>query len=1273
MNFPSSTCPRAAQAVEPAGSPASQAQRHTGGPPRREGGVALVITLILLSVVTFLAVAFLFLSRRERGAVTTSVDQTTSRLAAEAAVEHAKATVLAPIIATTNGFSYDLTVSRNFINPLGFVRLSASPTNVNYDYLASEADLEQNIANLFYNPRPPVFIADRRSGLTDFRYYVDLNRNGRFDTNGMIPVIDSNGQPVTMTTTNGPLVVSNFFVGDPEWIGVLERPDRPHSSSNRFVSRFSYIVVPSGKTLDLNAIHNQVKMVNPVQDGFSRNMGVGTWELNLASFLVDLNPNLWNFGATYQYNTNSLVSSTGPAFQDACDLLRFRYNYNWQNLRSVNQLFGGTGTTAFLNDMADGYGRGPLMTGLALPSNDPDGPPNNNVTLGWPGSDTTNHFFTTQDLFDPNKSSVDFVTRLLLAGTGTNSNDRYTYYSLLSQLGTDTGTEPPKMHLNYANVAGRYVIPDAQTNFVSWQPEQFFTNAADRLLQLTFSSPTDNVTMFGIPYITITNIPVVVSNQFVYSASLHHVFQLAANIYDASTPSNYPSVFRPSFRRQPNGDIYIATWVEDGAGSNYLSKPLDMTVAADRAQVGNVPNQNIYGVPWVIGAKKGFPNFNEFAMQSIADITRKLQVTRRTTVTPPTATNQMFVVGISNVFAFEAWNSYLTNYPNALDLTVANDMNIGFAFTNDAALDPRGGNGVISVTLGAFTNIAAGSWSGRGPSLVNAATNSFLVPLQTNFSYLADSIFRSAPGSTPNFSLSTNGPNLLDGYEQTGQFPIPQLNLMVTNRIRFILRDRAANRIVDYVCLNGLNGVRDLTSELSSGQIAGFDSLDASFWATNRPGGMQLYSPSQGVINQIQVALGNTPVSDWRSYGQGQAAGSSKEKAIDGFRVFMGLSPIYFPTTNTALVMQVPFTPTRRTSQYLSWQANDPLVHYTAGDLTDLSNGNGIKREDLSVPLTAIPNIGQLNGRFEPWGGYPGSTATTSPTVPPYSVEAKDPGIRSSDDWNFPTNKYPSVGWLGRVHRGTPWQTIYMKPLPVGNPTTWLQSWSKWTGNASLLDCFYTQPFNDRLVFDVFTAAFDANCTRGQLNVNQPNLASWSALLGGAVGLTNSATDAQVSNGTNRYDPVVILPAGADPAGLNSAMLRIWTGVTRTRALFPGGLFQHQGDVLATPELTVASPLLNTVSSAQQQSGISDAAYERLPQMLMGLMRGGDQPRFTIYAYGQALHPANRSIVTSGPFFGLCTNYQITAECATRTVVRIDGTALAPVVVIESFNVLPPE
>ena len=82
---------------------------------------------------------------------------------------------------------------------------------------------------------------------------------------------------------------------------------------------------------------------------------------------------------------------------------------------------------------------------------------------------------------------------------------------------------------------------------------------------------------------------------------------------------------------------------------------------------------------------------------------------------------------------------------------------------------------------------------------------------------------------------------------------------------------------------------------------------------------------------------------------------------------------------------------------------------------------------------------------------------------------------------------------------------------------------------------------------------------------------------------------------------------------------------------------------------------------------------ERIPQQIMGLLRGGEQPRFVIYSYGQALKPAERSLVTSGPFFGMCTNYQIMAETATRAVVRVEGAPNNPRVVLEEFNVLPPD
>ncbi len=113
----------------------------------------------------------------------------------------------------------------------------------------------------------------------------------------------------------------------------------------------------------------------------------------------------------------------------------------------------------------------------------------------------------------------------------------------------------------------------------------------------------------------------------------------------------------------------------------------------------------------------------------------------------------------------------------------------------------------------------------------------------------------------------------------------------------------------------------------------------------------------------------------------------------------------------------------------------------------------------------------------------------------------------------------------------------------------------------------------------------------------------------------------------------------------------------------------------------------------QQQNGISDEVYEWLPQQMLSLLRVTGTPqspaRFVIYSYGQSLKPAPNGVVTGGPNlanntspFGMVTNYQVVAETATRSVVRI-----SPVITtnfngtlntnyntkIEQFNVLGPD
>ena len=129
-------------------------------------------------------------------------------------------------------------------------------------------------------------------------------------------------------------------------------------------------------------------------------------------------------------------------------------------------------------------------------------------------------------------------------------------------------------------------------------------------------------------------------------------------------------------------------------------------------------------------------------------------------------------------------------------------------------------------------------------------------------------------------------------------------------------------------------------------------------------------------------------------------------------------------------------------------------------------------------------------------------------------------------------------------------------------------------------------------------------------------------------------------------------------------MLTIFTGINNARNFTvlaggiagprPGGVFTRMGDILSAPALSVTSPFLNIADPSK----LNDEAYEWLPQQIMSLLRVG-QPRYVIYAYGQSLKPAERSVVSSGQFYGTCTNYQITGEVVTRTVVRFEP-ATAP-------------
>jgi hypothetical protein len=1350
----------------------AQRLRRAGRTPNSQNGVALIITLILLSVVTFMAITFLALSRRERSAVSTVTDTASARLAADAALANAEAQVIANVLSTTNPYNFILLVSTNYINANGFVPGSANPTNVNYQYATGNSlnqnDFLQNLANLLYSPRPPVFIPNpTNSSLPpDFRFYLDLNRNGQFDTNGFVLETNFLGQAGI-----------NFEVGDPEWIGVLQRPDAPHGPNNPFIARYAFIAVPVGNTLDLNAIYNDATrpdlIMSPGHDGFLRNQGIGSWEINLAAFLTDLDPNQWDpSGNPYLYATwNGTLYNSGAGFEDALSLLKYRYNGTYNNLAWVQNLYSPLGQSTFQNNI-DAYSDGPLMkTPVGINEN------GHRVDLPWAGADNINHFFTPEELFNSNEISAPFVNRLLAAGNTNSIYEHYTFYRLLSQLGTDSTPESGKMNLNYDNLVqtnANGVV--SETNFYSWTAINFFTNAADRLLrayttQWRNSNPTNFAITFYASYAftninfnasqwtnypafglsgapgVIPGIPVLVSNQFVYSSAVNRLLQLAANIYDATTNSFYPSVFRPIFEHDNFGNVFIVGYTSLyssyglntvlGTGDPQLATPHDVTqlfgLAATNTPITDAYGYvNVYGVPWIIGAKKGFPNFNEFVLENVVGITRRLQFTRNTNTSPPTmtGTNQMYLMNVSSTLGVDLWNSYAAQYNGTVSGWVRENLSMSLTNSDSINWPP-----LWPMVLSTNCPISPNPWSGL----------SFVIPLGNTFIMLTNSVYRSpyagagavptGYGFTPPCLIPTNSFGAVTMVYETNTpgFPLPNWGLLTTNQLQVFMLDQSANgiyHVIDYAHFEQISS-RNLNAEIFTDDTAGV-------WNTNIDSNTGL---PYGIENQINISRGilvppGPPPSEdglWNPDPQASPGTPTVQQA--SFQAFFQplgtIATVYSwganaqaSASNYLSSAQDPYSPIRYVVGTTVLEANDPLVHYLASDLNATNFFNQTYQYNNSysqVPTLTSLNLGGQNRRYQPWGMSASSKVALPVDPNPNNLSYKDPLVRSSDNWDFPANKFPTVGWLGRVHRGTPWQTVYLKATnilnwaeinpPYANGFNTWDVWAYGTTNLNPIAAANAAPAQDRLLFDLFTTAFNDNATRGTLSVNQNHLAAWSALFSGVVALSNNAADGSIISVKPQYQNpppsnswMIIQPAG--PAWTNSPLGQLVNGINQTRAntnLFPLQTFAHVGDILATPQFTEQSPFLRIITNGvvdglQQANGISDEMYEWLPQQMMSLLRVSGSPRYVIYCYGQALKPAPNGIYTgsdhNGAYFGMVTNYQVVSEIATRAVVRfgstltnvittntflgINGWVSVPVVtnnnaVIESFNILPPD
>jgi hypothetical protein len=1326
--------------------------------------VALVITLLLLSVITFLAVAFLAMSRRNQSAVTASLDTTTAQAMAGAAQARAQAEIMAQILASGDALQYDYMVSRNAINPAGFNNKSNkvyNPDNVNYDYLANtgtptspgtpmtnsgneQTAWVQNIANQFYDPRPPVFVVTNPAypNNYDFRFYVDINRNERFETNGY-----QNTFPVEPPAGQRPEVGSPAVLnGEPEFIGVLRNPLQHHSSTNLFIGRYAYMVLPIGKELDLNYIHNFLKATygnvgggnvlkntstpglsgslgvsGAENDGFARDQGIGSWELNLAGLLDNLSP--WAYenvplgyigylsqpgGYSYVPPKPSLydigIQNTGNAFDDAEAILHYRYmppNYALNSLfRTFPAYFQNFDYQNFENAYLDIYcANAPKEAPFDYDAENPPIATSAYKTVSrqpWPGSYQTNMFFDPQELFDPTKTSPYFTNRMILASQRTNTYDRYTFQRLLSSIGMGSSPEygvwvygdrdisnsiyapgpfPPqvpnvlrtKININFDNTAqitnaNAPYVP-MPTNLVSWQPTTFFNNAAELMLR----SQTFTYTNFMVPGFPrlelmtfgVTNIPIYRANNpgIHYDAAVHRILQLAANIYDATINTNaadsagntglivrHPTVFRPVFQvfnpGKTNASIYISGYVQvtNDAIFQMTRKPFqEVTNVLTKLHPFDT-NGNVAGIPWIVAAEKGNPGFYRYTAGSQVMLERKLLFPRQVvngvvkTNLPPASTNQFFCMSVTNCLAVDTWNPYPTlfygsaieggglyyYYSNYVTIQITNNYNFGtniFLETNNYpyTLVPRwaAGGGAVGTKAGFL-------------QVINN-TNQISLPE----AYYSESLHA--------FRILTNGDNLQNSWlagdlGKPSGWPVYNWSVNVTNHIVYALFDGvpgSGGALLDFVNLGPFGSTMSLTNLINS---AGSSGLAVSggynpgaFWAVGSATSLPNSPMSAGVLNQIQKAEQLDAPWAQNLIGQGTDGQPNLGCAYEpGF-------VLYQPT---------------------NWVVNDPLVHYTLEDLTwptpaiipqpvDISHSDDPLSPSsvLAPPLASYTDAGKVSARYAPWG---------SKDTLGKNMLFKDPLITDSLAWNFPTNKFPSIGWIGRVHRGTPWQTVFLKADTNAGNASYL-NWSQWANpNWLTTNAPETYPTNDYPLLDVFTAVPNDNAAHGLLSVNQTNDPAWAALFAGVIALTSDSVGVPI----NPNSDVQFLMDS--PIGINAQ-----------RTNQPNGIFHKVGYILSAPALTVNSPFLLTNASAVPN--LTDEMVERIPQQTLSLLKVGE-PQFAIYAWGQALKPKGPPYLGIGANANMYTNYEITGEFLTRTICHLVHTNGLKMV-IDSYNV----
>jgi hypothetical protein len=443
-------------------------------------------------------------------------------------------------------------------------------------------------------------------------------------------------------------------------------------------------------------------------------------------------------------------------------------------------------------------------------------------------------------------------------------------------------------------------------------PLEAFSAQANALLQAEFG--------FGI-----TNIPIYsATNPAVgYSAAIHFQLQSAADLYDAGTPAtNLPSVFRPLCSWQSNnlfivGYSCVTTDFETQIGQGFKNIT-DPTITT---------NDNVWGIPWVVGTKGQIPAFNEYCYSSAINVQRQLAFVRRAGTSIIQYTNQLYMFSISNIFGAEAWNFYAADFTNSVTLMVSNVISINF--TNNY-------NFGTNIIYDVETNSVVDDWPGGG----------FEIPLFFNTLPLPLCYW-----SELNRQLVplTNG--FLSSDLQQTHWPVHDWTVNITNNLMYALIDNNSGCVLDFVNLGSFGSSLDLNQVLTNDSPFSPHGVWDIAPATDVPS-----SPmSAGDLAEIAYGASLNPKFAASVFGLGPPIGYPLPETI--FYV-----PGASPTNPGQLV-----APAGGWASYIqscSWHASCPLVHYTLADLADPTPRFNQEVEPVSlVQLVTQPLADSMSGQ----------------------------------------------------------------------------------------------------------------------------------------------------------------------------------------------------------------------------------------------------------------------------------------------------------------------